>query len=90
MTVVTMYSTPYCGYCVVAKRLLESRGIPYEDIDVSGDMAKREWLRNVTGRRTVPQIFIGGQSIGGYMELAALDRRGTLTAMIAEARRRAG
>jgi glutaredoxin 3 len=85
-----MYSTPYCGYCVAAKHLLESRGIPFDEIDVTGDTAKREWLRNVTGRRTVPQIFIGGQSIGGYTELAALDRSGKLATMIQEARRRAG
>jgi len=85
-----MYSTPYCGYCVAAKKLLEARGIAYEDTDVSGDTAKREWLRNVTGRRTVPQIFIGGQSIGGYTDLAALDRSGKLDRMLAEASRRAG
>jgi len=78
MTDVRMYTTRFCGYCVAAKRLLAARGIPYEEIDVSRDDAKRAWLVETTGRRTVPQIFIGDESIGGYEELAALDRSGQL------------
>jgi glutaredoxin 3 len=75
---VTVYTTRFCGYCIAAKRLLAKRGIAYGEIDVSGDEEKRAWLVDVTGRRTVPQIFIRGESIGGYEELAALDRAGQL------------
>lgn len=75
---VTIYTTRVCGYCVAAKRLLGQRGIAYEEVDVTGDDAKRAWLVESTGRRTVPQIFIAGDPIGGFDELAALDRSGEL------------
>jgi glutaredoxin 3 len=75
---VTVYTTRICGYCVAAKRLLASRNVPFQEIDVTGDREKRAWLVEATGRRTVPQIFIAGESIGGYQELAALDRSGEL------------
>jgi len=79
---VTIYTTRACGYCVAAKRLLDRRGVPYEEIDVTADAAKRAWLIEATGRRTVPQIFIGGEPVGGYDELAALERAGRLEAML--------
>ena len=79
---VVLYSTRVCPYCVAAKRLLTLRGIPFEEIDVTGNDAKRQWLIEATGRRTVPQIFIGGEPIGGYDDLAALDRSGELSAML--------
>jgi len=82
MAAVTIYTTRVCGYCIAAKRLMKDRGIAYEEIDVSGDDEKRAWLVQETGRRTVPQIFIGGRSIGGYEELAKLDRDGELDAMV--------
>jgi glutaredoxin 3 len=75
---VTIYTTRVCPYCISAKRLLAARGVPYQEIDVSSDDAKRTWLVQTTGRRTVPQIFLGTESIGGYDELAALDRSGQL------------
>lgn len=78
MPKVVMYSTSYCGYCVAAKGLLSRRAIPFEEIDVTDDPEKRTWLRQVTGRRTVPQIFIGDEPIGGYTDLLALDRSGEL------------
>jgi glutaredoxin 3 len=78
MTDVTIYTTRVCPYCVAAKRLLSARGVPFTEVDVTGDDAKRAWLVEVTGRRTVPQIFIGGEAIGGYDDLAALDRSGQL------------
>jgi glutaredoxin 3 len=78
MTDVTIYTTRVCPYCVAAKRLLSARGVPYREVDVSGDDAKRAWLVEVTGRRTVPQIFIGDEAIGGYDDLAALDGSGKL------------
>ena len=84
MTPVTIYTTRICPYCVAAKRLLAKRGVAYEEIDVTGDDAKRAWLVEATGRRTVPQIFIGGASIGGYDELAALDTAGKLAPMLAQ------
>jgi glutaredoxin 3 len=81
MTDVTIYTTRLCGYCFAAKRLLGSRRIPYEEVDVSGDADKRAWLVETTGQRTVPQIFIKGESIGGYEELAALDKAGELVGL---------
>ena len=79
---VQVYKTPYCGYCVRAVNLLRSKGIAFEEIDVSHDDEKREWLVEATGQRTVPQIFINGRSVGGYTDLAALDRAGRLDTMI--------
>ena len=78
MAEVTVYTTAICPYCVHAKRLLAARGIAYVEKDVGDDFATRKWLIEATGQRTVPQIFFGDLSIGGYMELAALDRSGTL------------
>jgi glutaredoxin 3 len=80
---VTVYVTQTCAYCVAAKRLLAKRGAHFVEVDVSGDAEKRAWLAQTTGRRTVPQIFIGGDAIGGYDELAALDRAGKLTEKLA-------
>jgi glutaredoxin 3 len=70
---VVVYSTRSCPFCVRAKRLLEARGIVYDEIDVGDDAAVRADLIRRTGRRTVPQIFIDGDPIGGFEELAALD-----------------
>jgi glutaredoxin 3 len=84
MTDVKIYTTRMCGYCVAAKRLLSARGIPYEEIDVTGDDDKRAWLVEVTKRRTVPQIFIGEEAIGGYDDLAELDRSGELAQKLGE------
>lgn len=75
---VTIYTTRVCPYCVAAKRLLKTRGIAYDEVDVSTDPAKRAWLVEATGRRTVPQIFIGNEAIGGYDDLSALDTSGDL------------
>ncbi len=86
MADVRIYTTRICGYCVAAKRLLAARGIPYEEIDVTGDDAKRAWLVEATHRRTVPQIFIGERPIGGYDELAELDGTGELAAMMRASR----
>lgn len=75
---VRVYTTLICPYCIRAKALLKSRGIPFEEIDVTGDVATRTWLVRETGRRTVPQIFIGDEPIGGFDELRGLDRSGEL------------
>jgi glutaredoxin 3 len=75
---VDIYTTKVCSFCVAAKQLLKKRGVEYREIDVSSDDAKRAWLVTATGRRTVPQIFINGEAIGGYDDLAGLDRSGAL------------
>jgi glutaredoxin 3 len=75
---VTLYTTRVCPYCIAAKRLLAHHGIAYEEIDVTGDDAKRAWLVQLTGRRTVPQIFIRGEAIGGYDDLVVLEKAGKL------------
>jgi len=80
---VRVYTAAYCGFCHRAKQLLERRGIGFEEIDVTSDLTTRQWLVRTTGRRTVPQIFVGEQSIGGYDELRALDEAGRLDALVA-------
>jgi glutaredoxin 3 len=82
MVPVTVYTTKVCPYCVRAKALLDRRGIPYEEVDVSNDPAKRSWLVEATGRRTVPQIFIGDEAVGGSDDLHALDAAGKLMALV--------
>ena len=80
---IKMYTRRWCGYCTAAERLLDTKGVPYENIDVTGDQEKRRWLVEQTGgRTTVPQIFINGKSIGGYDELNALNRRGDLDKLL--------
>lgn len=72
---IIIYTTTYCGYCTAAKHLLENHELPFTEIDVTNDDEKRKWLLQVTGYRTVPQIFIDGKSIGGYSELSELLKR---------------
>ncbi len=79
MVPVKVYCTSYCGFCVAAKNLLRRRDVAFEEVDVTHDAEKRQWLiDNAHGRRTVPVIFIGDEAIGGYQELAALDKSGEL------------
>ena len=80
---VRMFTTLICPYCIRAKMLLKSKGVAYEEIDVTGDKEMRAWLVATTGRRTVPQIFIGEESIGGFHELRDLDRAGELAKKLA-------
>ncbi len=82
MAKITLYTTNYCGYCRAAKALLKGKNLPFEEINVEGDDAKREWLVEATGQRTVPQIFIDEKSIGGYQELAELEKNGELDKII--------
>ena len=79
---VVVYTTSWCGYCVSAKALLRKRGIPFDEINVNGDAAKRAHLAEVTGSYTVPQIFIDGKSVGGSDELHDLDREGELARLL--------
>jgi glutaredoxin 3 len=84
MTRIVLYTTPFCGYCRAAKRLLTDKALDFEQIDVSFDDAKRaEMIDRAHGRRTVPQIFIHGRHVGGYDELAMLEREGKLEAWLA-------
>ena len=78
MARVQMYTTTWCGYCIRAKALLQSKGIEYEEINVDDDPGFRQKLLELTGGWTVPQILIDGDPIGGYTELWKLDREGRL------------
>jgi glutaredoxin 3 len=82
MVDVTIYTTFYCPYCSAAKSLLQKKGVAFHEIDVTGDDAERARLMERTGRRTVPQVFIDGQSVGGYDELAELERGGQLDVLL--------
>ena len=73
-----MYSTEPCGFCRTAKALLAARKIPYEEINLAKDPDGRAKLVEETGRMTFPQIMLDGVSIGGFQELAMLDRQGRL------------
>ncbi len=77
-----MFRTKHCGYCVLAKRFLDHKGLTYKEVDVTGDQERRAWLAEVTGMRTVPQIFIDGKPVGGYTDLVKLDKSGQLDALI--------
>jgi glutaredoxin 3 len=83
MTRIRMYSTTWCGYCIRAKALLERRDLEYEEIVMDDDPAFRQKLLEMTGRWTVPQIFIDEVPIGGYTELWCLDRDGRLDELAA-------
>lgn len=83
MAKVEIYSTTYCPYCVRAKQLLDAKDIEFTEIDVTGDdEARVSLVEKSGGRKTVPQIFIDGQSIGGYDDLRALEESGQLDAML--------
>ena len=79
---VEVYTTQTCPYCVRAKMLLEKKGVDYQEIDVSDDNKRAELLKKADGRRTVPQIFIGGKGIGGCDDLYALERDGKLDPLL--------
>lgn len=82
-THVLMYSTASCPYCMMAERLLASKGINHiETIRIGPDPQQREMLQQKTGRRTVPQIYIGGIHVGGFDDLSALEREGKLDALL--------
>ncbi len=85
MTKITMYSTQVCPYCVMAERLLLSKGVTItEKILVDQDPVRREEMMARTGRRTVPQIFIGDTHVGGFDDLSALDKAGKLDPLLGQ------
>lgn len=73
-----MYTKHVCPFCTRAKALLQKKGVAYEEIDVENDDAKRIWLVEASGQKTVPQIFVDGRSLGGLSDIEALDRQGKL------------
>jgi glutaredoxin 3 len=80
---VQIYSTDWCPYCNAAKALLDQKGVPYEEIDVSDPGTRQSMIERANGRRTVPQIFIGDRHVGGYDDLSQLERRGQLDPLLA-------
>ena len=80
---VVFYTSSFCPYCMMAKRLLDSKNIEYTAINVDRDMEKRREMEQLSGRTSVPQIFIAGQSMGGYDDIAALDSVGELDPLLA-------
>ncbi len=82
MPAVRVYSTLFCPYCVMAKRLLDGKGVHFQEIRVDEDQARREEMMRISGRRTVPQIFIGETHVGGFDDLSALDRAGQLDPLL--------
>lgn len=83
MKPVTLYTTPYCGYCLSAKRLLTQKGVDFNEIDVSRDTELRQEMMQKSGRHTVPQIWIGDTHVGGADDMFALERAGKLDPMLA-------
>jgi len=84
MAKVTIYSKTYCPYCVRAKKLLENKGVPFEEIMVDSDPKLFADLKQKTGMMTVPQIFINEKLVGGYTELAGLEDRGELDSWLTD------
>ena len=83
---VVMYSTAWCGYCQRARGLLQRKGVQVREIKVDEEPGQRDVMINKSGgRRTVPQIFIGERHVGGYDDLAALDRAGELDKLLSQA-----
>ena len=83
MAIVNIYTTTYCPYCVRAKQLLDSKEVEYTEIDVSEAEARAN-MSTLTGGRTVPQVVINDQPLGGCDELHALERSGELDKLLAE------
>jgi len=79
---VEFYSADWCPFCMRAKALLDSRGIEYEEVNVDRIPGFREKLVEMTGRMTIPQIIIDGEPVGGYDDIAALDRAGELLPLV--------
>ncbi|MCB1531579.1 MAG: glutaredoxin 3 [Alphaproteobacteria bacterium] len=83
MAKVEVYTTDYCPYCTKAKTLLQMKGVSYEEIDVTGDDdARIALVEKAEGRRTVPQIFINDQPIGGFDDMNALNEKGELDKLL--------
>ena len=79
---IKIYVSTYCAYCRMAERYFDKEGWTWEAVDVTNDPKTRAWLVGETKQRTVPQIFIGDQSICGYTDMVAMDRRGELRPLL--------
>jgi glutaredoxin 3 len=84
MGTVVMYTTQWCGYCAAARELLRTKGVEFEDIDVDADPALRQKMMDKSGGRTVPQIFINNEPVGGYSDIAALEEQGKLDTLLSQ------
>ena len=82
MTQVTIYTTNYCPFCSRAKALLRSKNIDFEEIDVTNDPRLRQEMERLSGRKTVPQVFIDGKPLGGFDDITYLDRTGELDRLL--------
>jgi glutaredoxin 3 len=82
MKSVRMYTTGTCPFCIMAKRLLSQKGVAVEEVRVDSDAAQREEMMRSTGRRTVPQIFVGETHVGGFDDLSAMDHAGKLDSLL--------
>jgi len=82
MAHVRIYTKENCPFCVRAKALLGKKGIPYEEIEAEGKDELRIWLAETSGQKTLPQVFVGERSLGGWSDLDALDRQGQLDAIL--------
>ena len=83
MQAVKMYATATCPYCIRAKQILLAKGAEIDEVRVDLDPAQRQTMMEITGRRTVPQIFIGDTHVGGHDDLVALEQRGELDPLLA-------
>jgi glutaredoxin 3 len=83
---VVVYSTDYCPYCTAAKALLSKKNVVFDEVNVEERPELRAWLARASGQRTVPQIFINNEPVGGFTDMAALERRGELDRLLAEPR----
>lgn len=83
MKKVEIYTTQWCPYCHAAKSLLDEKGVSYEEVDADDPEIRMAMVQRANGRRTVPQIFVGETHVGGYDDMAALDRRGQLDPLLA-------
>ena len=83
MPKVQIYTTQWCPYCHAAKSLLKEKGVTYDEVDATDPEVRMQMVDRAHGRRTVPQIFIGDTHVGGYDDMAALDRHGKLDPLLA-------
>lgn len=83
--IIKIFSTRFCGYCVAAERLFKSKGVDYELVKVDEDPAMFEQMMEMTGKRSVPQIFIGDRHVGGFDDLSALNQTGELDDLLQSA-----
>jgi glutaredoxin 3 len=82
---VVIYTTGYCPYCTRAKSLFTKKSVQFQEVDVSDRPDLRTWIAERTGQRTVPQVFVNGEPLGGFTDVDALERRGLLDPKLSRA-----